>query len=75
MLEDLHRFQFRPLKEFSDRDSVGLVQGTKTPQGRKYEKITKKIQIPHPGLGPEKTKKLPKKYKNAPEMTIFVFFR
>ena len=53
-------------------DPAGLVQITKTPESRKSEKITKKMQNPLPGLGPENTKKLPKKYKMA-KNHIFVF--
>ena len=43
-------------------DSVGLVQGTKPPQGRKYEKITKKkIQNPPPRVWPRKYEKITEK--------------
>ena len=34
----------------------------------------KKYKIPHPGLGPENTRKLPKKYKNSSKMTPFCIF-
>ena len=47
-------------------DPAGLVQITKTPESRKYEKITQKYKIPLFGLGPE-TKKLQKNTK----MVIF----
>ena len=56
-------------------DPVGLVQITTTPESRKYEKITETIQNPLPGLGPENTKKLPKKMaKKSPFLCFFGHF-
>ena len=44
-----------------------------SPEIRK--KIRRKShEIPHPGSGPENTKKIQKKYENGPKMTVFVFF-
>ena len=57
-----------------DCNSVGLVQGTKTPQNRKCEKNTK-YKSPTLGWAPKIRKNFQKKYKNGPKMTIFVFFR
>ena len=54
---------------------AGVVQSPKTPESRKYEKITKKTQNPPPQVAPENAKKLPKKYKNGPKITSLVFFR
>ena len=52
-----------------------LRQSPKTPESQKYEKITKKnTKSPTPGLGPENTKKLRKKYKIGQFWAIFVFF-
>ena len=34
-------------------------------------KIRKKYKIPHPGLAPENTEKIPKKYENGPKTAIF----
>ena len=57
-------------------DPAGVVQSPKTPESRKYEKITrKKYKIPDPRSPPENTKKLPKKYKKGNFSAIFVFFR
>ena len=56
-------------------DPAGLVKSPKTPETPKYEKITKKYKTPHPGWVPKNTRKIPKKYKSGPKMTIFVFFR
>ena len=56
-------------------DLPGVLQNTKTPLTRKYEKITKKnYKIPHSGVGPENTKKRPKNYENGLKMAIFVIF-
>ena len=49
-------------------DLAGLLQSPKTPKPRKYEKNTKS---PHPGLAPENTAKIPKKYENGPKTAIF----
>ena len=38
-------------------DPTGLVQITKTPESRKYEKITKKMQDPPPRIEARKYKK------------------
>ena len=46
----------------------------KPPKAGNTKKIRKNYKIPHPGLGPENTKKLPKKCKNGPRMTILYFF-
>ena len=56
-------------------DPVGLVQITKTPESRKYEKITKKIQNPPFRVGARKYEKNTEKKQNGPKITIFVFFR
>ena len=60
-------------------NSVGLVQGTKTPQGRKYEKNTKKLQNPPPWVGPRKYEKITEKIQKWPTQgggfcNFFVFF-
>ena len=55
-------------------DSVGLVQGTKTPQGRKYEKITKKIQNPPPRVGSRKYEKITEKIQKCPGNDHFCIF-
>ena len=56
------------------RSCRGWYRAQKTPESRKHEKNTKKnTKSPHPGLAPENTKKIPKKYGNA--WAIFVFFR
>ena len=54
----------------------GLCRARNPPPGRKYDKkkTTKKLQHPHPGLGPEDTKKISKIYKNDLIMTTSVFF-
>ena len=57
--------------------SVGLIQGTKNPQGRKYEKIRKELQnykIHPPVLGPRKHENIPKRYKNGHFRAILCFF-
>ena len=41
---------------------------------KKYEKKTKNYEIPHPGSGPENTKKIQKKYEKGHFRAIFVFF-
>ena len=51
----------------------GLVQSPKTPGSRKYEKITKKYKIPHPG-DPRKYEKIPKKYENGNCWALFCIF-
>ena len=56
-------------------DPAGLVQITKTPESRKYEKITKKIQNPPSRVGARKYEKNTEKYKNGDFGAIFVFFR
>ena len=56
-------------------DPAGLVQITKTPESRKYEKITKKnTKSPFLGWGPKIRKKYRKNTKMA-QITIFVFLR
>ena len=49
------------------------------PENPQSPKIRKKYEIPHPGLAPENTEKIPKKYENGPEngnfWAVFVFFR
>ena len=53
-------------------DSVGLVQGPKTPQNRKYEKNTEKLQNPPPSGGPRKYDKVTKKMqKNVNYLYVF----
>ena len=48
-----------------------MAQSPKSPE---YEKIRKNTKIPHPRLGPENTKKIPKKYENRNFGAIFVVF-
>ena len=49
------------------------------PENPQTPKIRKKYQIPHPGLTPGNTEKIPKKYKNGPKIAVFgpfsYFFR
>ena len=41
------------------------------PENPQSPKIRKKHKIPHPGLAPENTEKIPKKYENGPKTAIF----
>ena len=52
----------------------GSYRAQKPTKAGNTKKIQKNYKIPHPELGPENTEKLPRKYKNGPKMTIFVFF-
>ena len=56
------------------RSPRGGTECPKTLQARKYEKNTKKLQIPHSGLGPKNTEKTPKNYENGHFLTLFVIF-
>ena len=38
------------------------------------KKLRKKYEIPHPGLGPENTEKIPKNTKIAPKLPFLYFF-
>ena len=53
---------------------LGSYRAQKPTKAGNPKKIRKNYKIPHPELGPENTEKLPRKYKNGPKMTIFVFF-
>ena len=73
-------FRYRKTPCFSGKSYYcnmpsGLYSGQR-PQGRKYEKITKKItKSPTLGWAPKIRKKLPKKYKNGHFRAILVVFR
>ena len=63
---------YRPLS----CDLPGVVQNTKTPEARKYEKkMRKKYTILHPGLNPKSTKKILKNYENGHFPAIVFFFK
>ena len=54
--------------------SCGPATEPKNPQS---PKIRKKYKIPHPGLAPENTEKIPKRYENGPKTAIsgpFLYF-
>ena len=51
----------------------GSYRAQKPPQGRKYEKITKKYKIPHPG-GPRKYEKITEKIQKCPFHDHFCIF-
>ena len=55
-------------------DPAGVVQSPKTPESRKYEKITKKIQNPRPQVAPRKYEKITEKIRKRQFFGHFCIF-